>query len=344
MIRQILTTLIVLVVFLTPVVAQQSEESITIHGKICDSNGVPIPGATVVVKGNHAIGTVANVAGEYSLTAPTEAVIIVSFLGYEEATIRLINHRTTYDITLYEASRRLNDVVIVGYGEVKKSDLTGSVSVIGERSFYDQPVKNIADILQGRTSGVEVTNSSGAPGSAAKIRVRGTTSINKSSDPLYVIDGIISTSGLNGINPDDIASMQILKDASSTAVYGSRGANGVVLITTRSGEEGISRIIFDSKVGISDVRKNYNLLNPYEYALALNDIRGAGTISDDDMALYKSGEKGIDWVDQLTRTAVTQDYNLSMSGGNNKVRYMISGNVLDQEAITIRHKYMRYGL
>lgn len=344
MIRQIFTTLTLLVVFLTPVVAQQSEESITIHGKICDSNGVPIPGATVVVKGNHAIGTVANVEGEYSLTAPTEAVIIVSFLGYEEATVRLINHRTTYDITLYEASRRLNDVVIVGYGEVKKSDLTGSVSVIGERSFYDQPVKNIADILQGRTSGVEVTNSSGAPGSAAKIRVRGTTSINKSSDPLYVIDGIISTSGLDGINPDDIASMQILKDASSTAVYGSRGANGVVLITTRSGEEGISRIIFDSKVGISDVRKNYNLLNPYEYALALNDIRGAGTISDDDMALYKSGEKGIDWVDQLTRTAVTQDYNLSMSGGNNKVRYMISGNVLDQEAITIRHKYMRYGL
>ena len=204
-------------------------------------------------------------------------------MGYEEKEVELQPDISDYLTTLNEAQTRINDVVIVGYGEIKKSDLTGSVSVVGERSFYDQPVKNVSEILQGRSSGVEVTTISGMPGASTKVRVRGTTSINKSSDPLYVIDGIISTSGLDGINPQDIASMQILKDASSTSVYGSRGANGVVLITTRSGQSGDARILFSTKIGVSDVRKNYNLLSPYEYALALNDIRGAGTISDEDV-------------------------------------------------------------
>ena len=205
-------------------------------------------------------------------------------------------------------------------------------------------MKNIPEILQGRTAGVEVTASSGMPGAGAKVRVRGTTSINKSSDPLYVIDGIISSSGLDGINPQDIQSMEILKDASSTAVYGSRGANGVILITTRSGSQGSAKIILDAKVGISEVMKNYNLLNAYEYAQALNDIRGANTISPEDMEAYRDGSKGIDWVDLMTRTAITQNYNLSISGGGKRIRYLVSGSVLDQEAVTIESKYMRYGI
>ncbi len=316
----------------------------TITGRVVDDAGMPVVGATVTVKGDTSRGVVVELDGSYKLSVSSDDIIVAAYIGYESVEQRVTAEQHTYDFVLREENYRLRDVVIVGYGEVKKSDLTGSVSVIGARSFEGQPVKSVAEVLQGRTTGVEVTTTSGMPGASAKVRVRGTTSINKSSDPLYVIDGIISTSGLDGLNPQDIASMQVLKDASSTAVYGSRGANGVILVTTRSGEAGHSSIYFDAKVGVSDVRKSYNLMNAYEYGQALNDIRGAGTISDSDMELYRTGKKGIDWVDLMTRTAITQNYNLGASGGSDRVRYMVSGQVLDQEAVTIDAKYMRYGL
>ena len=238
----------------------------------------------------------------------------------------------------------LDEVVAVGYGTVKKSDLTGSVSGVSNRQYKNQPVQRVENILQGRTPGVEVTATSGMPGASMKVRVRGTTSINKSSDPLYVIDGIISSSGLDGINPSDIQSMEILKDASSTAIYGSRGSNGVILITTKQGSEGKAQVTFDASVGLSTVRKQYELLNAYEYATALNDIRASSTISAEDLDAYKNGTKGINWTDLLTRTGITQDYRLAISGGNAKVKYLISGNVLDQEAVTIMSDYKRYGI
>lgn len=345
LINQLFFTAIAAIIAIpSPIFAQQPFDDVTITGTVINVEGEAVIGATVILKGHTGRGTATDVNGKYSITVPQGSTLIISFMGYEEKEVELQPDISDYLTTLNEAQTRINDVVIVGYGEIKKSDLTGSVSVVGERSFYDQPVKNVSEILQGRSSGVEVTTISGMPGASTKVRVRGTTSINKSSDPLYVIDGIISTSGLDGINPQDIASMQILKDASSTSVYGSRGANGVVLITTRSGQSGDARILFSTKIGVSDVRKNYNLLSPYEYALALNDIRGAGTISDEDVELYRLGIKGIDWVDLMTRTAITQDYNLSIAGGSEKVRYMVSGNLLDQEAITIDSKYMRYGL
>ena len=345
LINQLFFTAIAAIIAIpSPIFAQQPFDDVTITGTVINVEGEAVVGATVILKGHTGRGTATDVNGKYSITVPQGSTLIISFMGYEEKEVELQPDISDYLTTLNEAQTRINDVVIVGYGEIKKSDLTGSVSVVGERSFYDQPVKNVSEILQGRSSGVEVTTISGMPGASTKVRVRGTTSINKSSDPLYVIDGIISTSGLDGINPQDIASMQILKDASSTSVYGSRGANGVVLITTRSGQSGDARILFSTKIGVSDVRKNYNLLSPYEYALALNDIRGAGTISDEDVELYRLGIKGIDWVDLMTRTAITQDYNLSIAGGSEKVRYMVSGNLLDQEAITIDSKYMRYGL
>ncbi len=301
-------------------------------------------GATVFVKENSAIGAVVDEQGRYTLTVPVGTTLNASFLGFETLERKVVKGILHYDFILKEESHKLDEVIVIGYGEVKKSDLTGSVSTVGARNFGDQPVKSVSDILQGRSSGVEVTTVSGMPGASAKVRIRGTTSINKSSDPLYVIDGIISSSGLDGLNPQDIQSMEILKDASSTAVYGSRGANGVVLVTTKGGEQGRARVWLDTKVGVSDVRKNYNLLNPYEYALALNDIKGAGMVSDDDLEAYRTGEKGINWVDLMTRTAITQNYNLGISGGAKRVRYLISGNMLDQEAVTINSKYMRYGV
>ena len=337
----------VAMLLMLPIVAMAQRNKgveMTITGTVVDDMGMPVVGATVTVKGDTSRGVAVELDGSYKLSVSSDDTIVAAYIGYESVEQRVTAEQHTYDFVLREESHRLRDVVIVGYGEVKKSDLTGSVSVIGARSFEGQPVKSVAEVLQGRTTGVEVTTTSGMPGASAKVRVRGTTSINKSSDPLYVIDGIISTSGLDGLNPQDIASMQVLKDASSTAVYGSRGANGVILVTTRSGEAGRSSIYFDAKVGVSDVRKSYNLMNAYEYGQALNDIRGAGTISDSDMELYRTGKKGIDWVDFMTRTAITQNYNLGASGGSDRVRYMVSGQVLDQEAVTIDAKYMRYGL
>ncbi len=339
--RKLLCCLITICVTSGIVTAQTAMKKIT--GSVTDSQGQPIPGASVLST-DGSYGTITDTDGNFSLEVPDKTVLLFSCLGYNDQKMRVNALRHEYHVSLNEDSAMLRGVVVVGYGSARKSDLTGSITSVNSETFANQPVRKISDVLQGRSAGVEVTTTSGMAGSSAKIRVRGTTSINKSSDPLYVVDGIISTSGLDGINPQDIESLQVLKDASSTAIYGSRGANGVILVTTRSGKEGKASITFDAKVGLSQVRKDYNLMTPYEYALALNDIRGTGTISDADLALYKAGKKGIDWVDLMTRNAISQDYNLSISGGNDSVRYLVSGSALDQEAVTINAKYQRFGL
>ncbi len=314
----------------------------TIKGVINDEQGETIIGASVIIKGEDT-GTTSDMDGRFTLEAPEGATLVISYIGYHTQEVK-VRKRSLLRVVLKEDNQLLDEVVVVGYGTVKKSDLTGAVSGVSNRQYKNQPVQRVENILQGRTPGVEVTATSGMPGASMKVRVRGTTSINKSSDPLYVIDGIISSSGLDGINPSDIQSMEILKDASSTAIYGSRGSNGVILITTKQGSEGKAQVTFDASVGLSIVRKQYDLLNAYEYATALNDIRGSSTISAEDLEAYKNGTKGINWTDLLTRTGITQDYRLAISGGNEKVKYLISGNVLDQEAITIMSDYKRYGI
>ena len=312
----------------------------TIKGVINDEQGETIIGASVIIKGEDT-GTTSDMDGRFTLEAPEGAILVISYIGYHTQEVK-VRKRSLLRVVLKEDNQLLDEVVVVGYGTVKKSDLTGAVSGVSNRQYKNQPVQRVENILQGRTPGVEVTATSGMPGASMKVRVRGTTSINKSSDPLY--DGIISSSGLDGINPSDIQSMEILKDASSTAIYGSRGSNGVILITTKQGSEGKAQVTFDASVGLSTVRKQYDLLNAYEYATALNDIRGSSTISAEDLEAYKNGTKGINWTDLLTRTGITQDYRLAISGGNEKVKYLISGNVLDQEAITIMSDYKRYGI
>ena len=322
--------------------ATEGDAGKTIKGVINDEQGETIIGASVIVKGEDT-GTTSDMDGRFSLEAPEGAILVISYIGYHTQEVK-VRKRSLLHIVLKEDNQLLDEVVVVGYGTVKKSDLTGSVSGVSNRQYKNQPVQRVENILQGRTPGVEVTATSGMPGASMKVRVRGTTSINKSSDPLYVIDGIISSSGLDGINPSDIQSMEILKDASSTAIYGSRGSNGVILITTKQGSEGKAQVTFDASVGLSTVRKQYELLNAYEYATALNDIRGSSTISAEDLDAYKNGTKGINWTDLLTRIGITQDYRLAISGGNAKVKYLISGNVLDQEAVTIMSDYKRYGI
>ena len=202
----------------------------TIKGIIYDEQGETIIGASVLIKGEETTGTTSDMDGKFTLSVPQGSTLVISYIGYHPQEIK-IRKRTALHVILKEDNQLLEEVVVVGYGTVKKSDLTGSVSGVSTRQFKNQPVKRVENILQGRTPGVEVTATSGVPGAGMKVRVRGTTSINKSSDPLYVIDGIISSSGLDGINPSDIQSMEVLKDASSTAIYGSRGSRGSFGVT-----------------------------------------------------------------------------------------------------------------
>ncbi|MDR1919495.1 MAG: TonB-dependent receptor plug domain-containing protein, partial [Tannerellaceae bacterium] len=280
-----------------PVVQQNTK---TITGVVTDNKGETIIGANVVEKGT-SNGTTTNINGRFTLNVSPGALLTVSYVGYLPQEVSVAN-QTSLTIELREDSRALDEVVVIGYGSVKKSDLTGSVASVSSRSFRDQPITRVEDAIQGRMAGVDVQAISGAPGSEIKIRVRGASSINKSNDPLYVVDGIVSSSGLAGINPADISSIEVLKDASSTAIYGSRGANGVVLITPTRGSSEPRIVTFDAEMGFSNVPRKYDLLSAYESGLALNDIRGYEVIGAADMEAYKNGSKGIDWQDVIFRT------------------------------------------
>lgn len=316
------------------------QQSRTISGVVIDASGEPIIGANILEKGT-SNGATTNFDGQFNLTVSPQATLVVSYIGYMTQEVN-VGNRTTFRIELIEDTQALEEVVVIGYGIVKKSDLAGAVSSMNAQSFKDEPITRIEDALQGRLAGVDVQTMSGAPGSDIKIRVRGSSSINKSNDPLYVVDGIIMQSGLSGLNTADIASIEVLKDASSTAIYGSRGANGVVLVTTRRGDSDRKVITFDTEIGFSTTPNRYDLLNPYEYAQALNDIKGAEIISAADMTAYQNGTKGIDWQDMVFQTGVNQNYKLSVSGGNKDTQYFISGNVLDQKGISKLSKFQRY--
>jgi len=327
-----------LLLLLASVTSSYAQSTKVYSGTITDvDSNEPIIGVNIILKGA-ARGTITDTEGEFSIDAPIGSTLVLSYIGYVTKEIKLANN-PVINIAMQEDQQQLNEVVVIGYGTMKKSNVTGAIASVSYKQFKDQPVKQISDILQGRTSGVAVTNVSGIPGGSVKIRVRGTTSINKSSDPLYVIDGIVA-SGLD-VNPSDIQSIEVLKDASATAIYGSRGANGVVLVTTKKGKEGKVQVFASVDVGISNIVKKYDLLDAYDYANALNDYKGSNTVSAENLAQYKDGSKGIDWQNLMLQTGVSQDYKVGVSGGSEKNKYYISANVLDMTAMTITTKYQR---
>ena len=230
-------------------------------------------GVNVVEKGTEN-GAITDFEGNFSLSLSSpNAVLVFSYIGYVSQEVSAKNQNGA-KIVLKEDTETLDEVVVIGYGAVRKADVAGAVAVLDNKSFKDQPITQVSDALQGRVSGVQVENS-GVPGGSVKIRVRGSGSINKSNDPLYVVDGIVRESGLDGINPEDIQSMQVLKDASSTAIYGSRGSNGVVLVTTKTGLAGATQVTLDASFGVANVYKRYDLLNSREYAQALEYYKKA---------------------------------------------------------------------
>ena len=306
-------------------------------GVVTDAVGEPIIGASIVVKGT-TNGTVSDYDGYFVLDGVKMGdVLRISYVGYQTQDVKW--NGSPLDIVLKEDAQALDEVVVIGYGAVRKADMAGAVSVMDNKAFKAQPITQVSDALQGRVAGVNVV-SDGIPGGSVKIRIRGTNSINKSNEPLYVVDGMVRESGLEGINPEDIQSMQILKDASSTAIYGSRGANGVVIITTKSGVKGLSSITFDTSIGFSEATRLPEKMNAQTYAQALVDYNG---ISELDVAAYIDGSNpGVDYIDEMFRTGLVQNYKLVFSKGTDGLQAYVSGNYMNQEGTIEKSSYERY--
>lgn len=305
-------------------------------GKVSDVKGEPLVGATIVQKGTQN-KTITDIDGNFTLEAPIGSTLVVSYIGCIDKEVKATKNM---ELTLSDDVAALDEVVVVGYGTVKKADLAGSVSVLDNKSFKDQPILQVSDALQGRISGVHVSNS-GMPGGQVKIRVRGAGSVNRSNDPLYVVDGIVRESGLLGIDPDDVQSIQVLKDASATAIYGSRGSNGVVMVTTKSGKADVKRIAFDAQVGVSNVAHRFDLLNAEEFANAYNEAH-PGTFSAQDLEDFRNGIKGTDWQDEMFKTGLTQNYKVTLTNGNKDTQYYISANYMGQTGAVIETKNERF--
>jgi TonB-linked SusC/RagA family outer membrane protein len=259
-----------------------------------------------------------------------------------------IGSKTTINVVLIEDAFNIEEVVAVGYATVAKKDLTGSISSIGQDALTARPITNFVDALQGKASGVALNSTSGEPGSSVQVRIRGLGSINSSVDPLYVIDGLPFTGDLSSINANDIESIEILKDASSTAIYGSRGANGVILISTKKGSNKGLVIDFNSSYGVQNLRKKIDLLNATQYAELANavdlSVGNPATYSAAKIASFNNGGKGTDWQNEIYQTAPIQIQQLSASGGNDKMKFYMSGNYLNQDGIIKTSNFEKYSL
>lgn len=324
----------------SPIEYAVDQQTNRVTGVVRDADGEPMIGVSVLEKGSDRNGAVTDVNGRFTLNVPSDATLVCSYIGYKSAEVA-VRGRQNLTVTMYEDAEALDELVVIGYGTVRKADLAGSVSVMDNKQFKDQPVTRIEDALQGRMSGISVM-SSGVPGGDLKIRVRGASSINKSNDPLYVVDGIVRTSGLEGINPEDIQSIQVLKDASSTAIYGSRGANGVVLVTTKTGKAGQTQVVVDAALGFSNAYHIPEVIGTREYAQALVDYQG---IDPSAVADYLDGTNpGIDWMDQLLRTGVTQNYKVALSKGNEDTQFYVSGNYMNTKGVISHTEFERYSV
>ena len=317
--------------------ATQQKNSCT--GTVKDATGEPIIGATIRIEGKTG-GTVTDLDGNFTLSNIEKGTkLTITYVGYKSQTLTWSG--SPLNITLQDDANMLEETVVIGYGTVKKADLAGSVAVLDSKNFKDQPVARVEDALNGRMSGVQVM-SSGVPGGAMKIRVRGASSVNKSNDPLYVVDGIVRETGLEGISPEDIQSIQVLKDASSTAIYGARGANGVVMVQTKSGSAGATQVTFDASFGISNAYHIPEVMGTKEYAQALIDYKGVAKSA---MQGYLDGTKpGIDWMDELLQTGITQNYKVAVSQGNEKTQTYFSANYMDQKGVITDTKSRRYAI
>ena len=315
-------------------------QNITVQGTITDTQGKPLIGASIQVQGE-TTGTVTDTNGKFTLTnIPSNSILEISYLGMISQTIAL-NGETMLNIVLQEDIETLEEVVIIGYGAVKKKDLLGAVSVVKEDALAERVSGNIIESMRGLTSGVKIT-SSGQPGSNASIIIRGLGSLTN-NNPLFIIDGAYGGSDL-GVNVEDIESIQILKDASSAAIYGSRAANGVVIITTKQGKEGPLKVKFNSQLELNWLPRydlmdasTYKIYNDRAYEEAI--LAGVGGIT----KRQNHFDGDTDWQEEMLGTGMLQNYNISLSGGSNTVRYYASLNRMIDDGALYRTGYDKYG-
>ena len=333
--KQILTVFIVMMSL--TVFSQQRE----VTGKVTDDTGQPLMGATLIIKGT-TTGTVTDFDGEFAIKAKTGDVISFSYMGVETKNVTVTN-LNILNVTLNKSDQMLDEVVVIGYGTQKKKDLTGSVSTVKAVEAYVAPTASLDNALQGRATGVQVTTTSGDPGSSATIRIRGGNSITAGNEPLYVIDGFIGAGDLSTINSNDIESIQILKDASSTAIYGARGTNGVVLVTTKKGKKDKVTINFKTSTGIQQLPNQLDVQTGTEYANWRNSQVAAGSTTLPFDLNNLPGEE-TNWQDILIHDAPMTDYQLSASGGSENTQYYISAGYLSQDGIVKNTDFERYSM
>jgi len=349
----------IIIVWLTAIIATAQT---VITGRITDARtGEPLIGATLVPKSSNELGAVTNIDGQFTLTTRVKLPLTldVQFIGYRSQEVDVYDGAESVDIELVENTNRLNEVVVVGYGTQKRTQLTGSVVTVKADIFETSQAATLDGALSGQVAGLNVTASSGQPGAESQLRIRGGNSVNASNEPLYVIDGFIyfkdasnSSTGLGGfasglnplatINPNDIESVEVLKDVSATAIYGSRGANGVILITTKQGKAGAKRahISYTYNIGVSNISKKLDLLNASEWAQFQKDyFSNKGGYTDAEIAALGGGT---DWQDAVLRTAIGQSHELSITGAGDKSRYAFSANYTDQDGIVLNTGFQRY--
>ena len=342
-------------------------QSVNVHGTVTDaSTGEEVIGATVKVRGV-AGGTITDAMGEYKISAKVGQTLEISYIGYVTAEVKVVANQTVYNVSLKEDSESLEEVVVVGYGTMKKSDISGASVSLGEEAMKGSVITNLDQVFAGRAAGVTSMATSGAPGSSMSIRVRGQATINAGAEPLNVIDGVIMQTGnhsasdfgvqglgngsvstispLSTINPADIVSMEILKDASATAIYGAQGANGVVLITTKRGKAGEAKFTYDGQIAWNHQGKRLDLMNLREFADYYNDFVKTGYPQEDawhsDVSLLG---KGTNWQDAIFQTAFQHSHQIAAQGGTEKVQYYVSGNYMNQEGTIIGSNFRRFSM
>ena len=334
-------------------------QNITVTGTVVDNlSNDPLIGVTVREKGT-ANGVITNIDGQYSINVSPKATLTFSYLGFTPQEITL-NGRKKIDVFLESTSRQLDELIVIGYGVQKKSDVTGSISSISGKEINHTPVSSTLQALQGRAAGVNIIQNTGAPGSTTTIKIRGTGTIND-ADPLYVVDGFI-VDDINHLNPNDIDNVEIFKDAASSAVYGSRAANGVVAITTKSGKQGKTKVTYDGYIGISNPWKKIKVMGLEDYALMQDYINGTSDYSADGRLYMSKMTDGTyfydqskferldtirhnsagNWWDAITRTGLKMQHGISVSGGSDKTQYLVSTSYYDEQGIIKTSGYKRF--
>ncbi|MDB5009507.1 MAG: TonB-dependent receptor, partial [Mucilaginibacter sp.] len=311
-----------------------------ITGVVKDANGEPLIGVSIRIDGTQS-GTMTDVKGAFKINAQSGNVLVFTYVGYKQQRVTVTN-QTTLDIVMVEDATMLNEVVAVGYGTQKRIEITGSSSTISSKEIAKRPITLLGQALQGTAAGIAVTSANGQPGQNPRVQIRGANSISGNNEPLYVTDGNI---GAAPDDPNDVETIEVLKDAASTAIYGSRGSNGVVLITTKSGQTGKTRIDFNAWVQNDQMPKTLNLMNAYDFARSVNNqfvsIGQTAAFTQAQLDNYRTNGGGTDWQKALFTKPWVKYYDVAISGGNDNVKFRVSAGYLDQPGTILNTYYKR---